>query len=44
MEDGDGEEHIGFLDGKKGRGVRLAISITDGVDEAGGGGRVGRGR
>ena len=27
---------------KEGRGVRLAISMTDGVDEAGGGGR-GRG-
>ena len=26
---------------KEGRGVRLAISMTDGVDEAGGGGRGG---
>ena len=26
---------------KKGRGVRLAMSMTDGVDEAGGGGKGG---
>ena len=41
VEDGDGEEQIGLLDGKRGDGVRLAISMTDGVDEAGGGGRGG---
>jgi len=43
VEDGDGEEQIGLLDGKRGEGW-LAISMTEGVEEGGGGGRGGWGR